>query len=95
MTGVDLMRRPAEAVQRYRNSLLPIEIRAAASAIHPGRVVWVHDPQATNWNGPGDGHWYEPEHTRQDRVDGMMPRAVCEVTGRSTVDKAWGRLFRH
>ena len=27
-----------------------------AKGIHPGRVVWVHDPEATNWAGPGDGH---------------------------------------
>jgi hypothetical protein len=24
--------------------------------IHPGRVVWVHDPEAANWKGPGNGH---------------------------------------
>lgn len=66
-----------------------------ARGIHPGRVVWVHDPQATNWEGPGDGHWYEPEHTRQDRVDGMMSRAICELTGQSTVRDAWNGLFRH
>ena len=24
-----------------------------AKGIHPGRVVWVHDPDATNWAGPG------------------------------------------
>ena len=30
--------------------------------IHPGRVVWVHDPQAIDWKGPGNGHWYESQH---------------------------------
>ncbi len=63
--------------------------------IHPGRVVWVHDPQVTNWAGPGDGHWYDPDHARQDRVDAMMSRAVCELTGQPTVAAAWDRLFRH
>ncbi len=63
--------------------------------VHPGRVVWVHDPRAIDWKGPGDGHWYEAKHTRQDHVDAMMARAVCELTGESTIDRAWDRLFRH
>ena len=24
-----------------------------AKGIHPGRVVWVHDPEVTDWKGPG------------------------------------------
>jgi hypothetical protein len=66
-----------------------------AKGIHPGRVVWVHDPLAINWKGPGDGHWYEGDHTRQDRIDAMMARAVCDLTGEPTVAAAWDRLFRH
>lgn len=63
--------------------------------IHPGRVVRVHDAQVLDWKGPGDGHWYEGGHTRQDRADGMMARAVCELTGEPTVSRAWDKLFRH
>jgi hypothetical protein len=66
-----------------------------AKGIHPGRVVWVHDPGAINWRGPGDGHWYEGVHTRQDNVDAMMAHAVCELTGQSSVGRAWDNLFRH
>ena len=66
-----------------------------AKGVHPGRVVWVHDPRATAWKGPGDGRWYEANHTRQDRVVAMMVRAVGELTGESTVAKAWDRLFRY
>ena len=66
-----------------------------ARGIHPGRVVWVHDPEVTNWTGPGDGHWYQGDHTRQERVDAMMVRAVCELTGDGTVSQAWDRLFLH
>jgi len=66
-----------------------------AKGIHPGRVVWVHDPRVTDWKGPGDGHWWEGNRTKQDRVDAMMARAVGELTGESTVAKAWDRLFRY
>ena len=63
--------------------------------INPGRVVWVRDVKAVNWKGPGDGHWWEGDHTDQARVDAMMSRAVCELTGQSTVAAAWNKLFRH
>ncbi|MCR4410840.1 MAG: DUF362 domain-containing protein [Thermoguttaceae bacterium] len=63
--------------------------------IHPGRVVWVHDPAVLDWNGPADGHWWEGNHVKQDRVDAMMARAVCELTGAPTVAEAWSKLFRH
>ena len=32
---------------------------------------------------------------KQERVDAMMARAVCELTGEATVAGAWSRLFRH
>jgi hypothetical protein len=66
-----------------------------AQGIHPGRVVWVHDPQATDWKGPGDGRWYEAVHTKQDRVSEMLSRAVLEVAGETTLAAAWDKLFRH
>ncbi|MCH5374025.1 MAG: DUF362 domain-containing protein, partial [Planctomycetes bacterium] len=63
--------------------------------IFPGRVVWVHDPQVTDWTGPGDGRWYQDNHTKQDHVDAMMAQAVCRLTGESTIAQAWDALFRH
>jgi hypothetical protein len=66
-----------------------------AQGIHPGRVVWVHDPDATDWEGPGDGHWWQPTHTDQAAVDRMMSRAICSLTGESTDAAAWDELFRH
>ena len=66
-----------------------------AKGIHPGRVVWVHDPEVLQWKGPGDGHWYEDGRTRQGRVDAMLARALCALTGATTVATAWDRLFRH
>lgn len=73
----------------------PLHPVGEGQGIHPGRVVWVHDPQVLDWKGPGDGHWYDPDHIRQDRVDKMMSQAVCELTGQSTPTHAWHQLFRH
>ena len=36
-----------------------------AKGIYPGRVVWAHNPDATDWEGPGNGHLWQPEHTNQ------------------------------
>ncbi len=73
----------------------PLKPLGEAKGIHPGRVVWVHDPQVLNWNGPSDGHWYEGNRTNQARADQMMARAVIDLTGETTVAKAWEKLFRH
>jgi uncharacterized protein (DUF362 family) len=66
-----------------------------AKGIHPGRVVWVHDPEVTDWKGPDDGHWWAGKRVKQERVDAMMARVVCELTGQATVAEAWSKLFRH
>jgi hypothetical protein len=62
----------------------------------PGRVVWVHDPVATDWGGPGSGDsCWEPEHTNQAVVDDMMSRAVRWLAGKSTDAEAWDALFHY
>ncbi len=65
-----------------------------ARGVHPGRVVWVHDAEVLDWNSPSDGHWWEGNHLPQERVNAMMVRAVCDLTGEATVAQAWSRLFR-
>ncbi len=67
-----------------------------ARGVHPGRVVWVHDPNATDWEGPGTGeYWWQDEHTDQNVVDSMMQQAVCAVAGERDLCEAWDRIFRH
>ena len=66
-----------------------------AKGIHPGRVVWVHDPEATDWGGPGKGHWWESSHTDQAVVDTMMSRAIQGLTGAPSDAVAWDALFRY
>jgi hypothetical protein len=66
-----------------------------AKGIHPGRVVWIHDPDATDWAGPGDGYWWQSNHTDQAVVDQMMSRAIRILSGEQTDASAWNRLFEH
>jgi gluconolactonase len=66
-----------------------------AKGIYPGRVVWVHDPEATEWAGPGDGHPWESSHTSLPRVSGMISRSIQELTGADSDAGAWEKLFRY
>ena len=71
------------------------EPMGVAKGIYPGRVVWVHDPDATDWEGPGDGHWWQSGHTNQERVSQMMSRTIRELTGEASDAAAWDKLFKH
>ncbi|KKK88764.1 hypothetical protein LCGC14_2739870, partial [marine sediment metagenome] len=74
---------------------LPNAPLGVARGLQPGRVVWVHDPEATDWEGPGDGHWWQSDHTSQAVVDRMMDRAVRSLAGEADTKDAWDELFGH
>jgi uncharacterized protein (DUF362 family) len=61
--------------------------------IYPGRVAWVRDAAATNWDGV-TGHWWDDEHTDQKAVHGMTSRLLQNLTGRKSEKQAWDALFR-
>ena len=61
--------------------------------IHPGRVVWVRDANATRWDGV-TGHWWDDANTDQKIVHNMTSRLIRNLTGKD--DKpAWDALFRN
>ena len=69
--------------------------------LHAGRVVWVHDPNATdwagtNWNGEdiGNGYWWQNDNTPQAVVDSMISRAIRGLAGEPTDVAAWMALLR-
>jgi hypothetical protein len=62
--------------------------------IYPGRVVWVHDPEATRWDGK-TGAWWEEQSLDQSVVDSMLSQALQTLTGEKGDAAAWDALFRH
>jgi hypothetical protein len=63
----------------------------------PGRVVWVHDPDATNencTNVSGD-YWYEDDNTNQTIVSQMLSDGLQAMTGETTDAAAWDAIFRY
>ena len=71
------------------------EPMGTAKGINPGRVVWVHDPDATDWEGPGNGHPWQAEHTNPERVREMISRSIRELIGAASDTDAWDKLIRH
>jgi len=65
-----------------------------AKGIHPGRVVWVRDPDATCWDG-STGRWWDDDNTNQKIVDYMVRKAIRALTGETVDIQAWDALFRH
>jgi hypothetical protein len=62
--------------------------------IYPGRVVWVHDPKATKWNGV-TGRWWDEQNLDQQAVDKMLSHALRTLTAQPNDAAAWDALFRH
>jgi len=77
------------------SSPVPNQVIGVGKGLHPGRVVWARDPGAANWQGPGQGHWWESEHTDQAAVDRMMAEAIQRLGGKTSNAKAWDALIRH
>ena len=65
-----------------------------AKGIYPGRVVWIRDPDATNWDRQ-NGKWWDDDNTDQSRVDVMISKSIRQLTGQSSDSQAWDALFKH
>src|SRR5215472_9850725 len=81
---------PGEGTTRYNYSPkshnMPL---GTARGVHPGRVVWVHDPKAAHWSGDRKSvsdQWWMDSSTDQARVDAMVSLLLRSVTGASTDD---------
>lgn len=72
----------------------PNEPTGQGRGIHPGRVAWIHAPGVAQWDGK-TGLWVEDRWNDQSKADAMITEAVLQLTGESTVRKAWKALFKH
>ncbi len=67
-----------------------------AKGIHPGRVVWVHDPDATDWEGYNSPrHWWQDDCTDLSVVEKMVSQAIRGVAGINNDAAAWDAIFRY
>jgi hypothetical protein len=74
---------------------IPNQPVGVGAGLHPGRVVWAHDPNASTWAGPGHGHWWEGTYTNQAVVDRMMSGTIRRLTGKGDDRAAWHALIQN
>jgi hypothetical protein len=86
------------AVYDYEDPLGPNQPIGEAKGIMPGRVVWVHNPDATNENcSPevyGDGYFLD-KNADQDLIDEMLSTAILKVTDKTSEEEAWSSIFKY
>jgi len=62
--------------------------------IYPGRVVWMYEPRAAQWDGK-TGRWWDEANTDQGAVDYMVSKSLRTFTGEPNDAAAWEALFRY
>jgi hypothetical protein len=67
-----------------------------AKGVFPGRVAWVHAPEATSWAGFSSTEpWWQTNHTDLATVEAMMSKAVQSVGGANSDLAAWDAIFKY
>lgn len=61
--------------------------------IHPGRVVWAHDPDSVDWDGRG--FWWNINNFDQDIIQRMTDDAVTALAGKEDIAQSWDAIFKY
>ena len=94
LTSEAIAQAPGASQQTFTPTEPPNQPMGLGQGIHPGRVVWVHEPDATSWDGK-TGNWWDDANTDQRLVELMVSGALRSLTGGETDKQAWDALFRH
>lgn len=65
--------------------------------VHPGRVIWAHDRDATNSKctlNYGDGYFLS-KNTDIDKVQRMLDSSILNLTGEAELNSAWNSMFTY
>jgi len=76
-----------------------------AKGIFPGRVVWIHNPDATNENctltqnydgvtNENDNGWFLNKNNNQAVIDAMLSKGLQGLTGELSDTAAWHAIFK-
>jgi len=73
--------------------------------VHPGRVVWVHNPEVATWDGvtqqrplavlKGTGEWWDDSNCNPEICTEMVSTAVRGLAGEKTEKKSWEMIFKN
>lgn len=85
-------------IYEFNDPLGPNRPVGEAKGIFPGRVVWMHHPDATNENCTNEDlndAYFLPENTDQDVVDQMFSKGILSLTGKEFCEEAWDAIFKY
>jgi hypothetical protein len=76
---------------------VPNQPIGVAKGIFPGRVVWIHNPDATNADmaNTSTDYWALDKNCNQTLVDSMLASGIRRVGGKADVKKAWDEIFKY
>ena len=68
-----------------------------AQGIFPGRVVWVHNQDATNANmaNTSTDYWAQDKNCSQIVVGNMLTSGIRRIGGKANVTDAWTEIFKY
>lgn len=93
LAGSSLLHVSAAADER--NNVSPLfpahEPYGKGVGLYPGRVAWVHNPEAVSWDGKG--YWWQPEHFSEEVVLMMVRSGIARLTGQPDAARGWRALF--
>ncbi len=72
----------------------PNQPMGMGNGVHPGRVVWIWNPKATNAECINIYELYKPENTNQGVVNRMVVDGVLKLGGNTNLNKSWDAIFR-
>ncbi len=72
----------------------PNQAIGTGQGVHPGRVVWVWDPRATNADCINVFDFYKPENTNQGIVNRMVVDGIRKLGGNENLSESWDAIFR-
>lgn len=86
----------AQAAEQQESGFKKHEPLGVGKGIHPGRVVWAHDPAAVNWDG--SGYWWELDHFDEARIRTLFEKMLRALVGdddSKPMPAVWQALFEH
>lgn len=68
-----------------------------SSGAFPGRVAWVHNPDATDENCANNSsdRWYKDDNTDQEVVSAMLSEVLQLYTATESNEAAWDAIFKN
>jgi hypothetical protein len=83
---------------RFEDPLGPNSPLGEAKGILLGRVVWIHNPDATNANCTNkdkNDAYFNDKNTDQAVTDQMFSEGIKKISGKATNAEAWDAIFRY